>query len=127
MNSQICKISEIIEDIKEDIKDNQYKMVMDSLMRLNNEKVVTIIKTSDETPKLMAKIILKMIIDTYFEYTGNENDVVWIETIHRFVAHKLCKYNLEYNNEINHQILDIIEEKQLIIFNDFVKKIKSKM
>ena len=32
---------------------------MDSLMRLNNEKVVTIIKTSNETPKLMAKIILK--------------------------------------------------------------------
>ena len=126
MNSQICKISEIMEDIKEDIKDNQYKMVMDSLMRLNNEKVVTIIKTSNETPKLMAKIILKMIIDTYFEYTDNENDVVWIETIHRFVAHKLCKYNLEYNNEIKHQILDIIKENQLIIFNDFVKKIKAR-
>ena len=59
MNSQICKISEIMEDIKEDIKDNQYKMVMDSLMRLNNEKVVTIIKASDEIPKLMTKIILK--------------------------------------------------------------------
>ena len=126
MNSQICKISEIMEDIKEDIKDNQYKIVMDSLMRLNNEKVVTIIKTSDETPKLMTKIILKMIIDTYFEYTDNENDVVWIETINRFVAHELCKYNLEYNNEIKHQFLEIIEENQLIIFNDFVKKIKAR-
>ena len=34
MNNQIYKISEIMEDIKEDIKDNQYKMVMDSLMSL---------------------------------------------------------------------------------------------
>lgn len=32
MNSQICKISEIMEDIKEDIKDNQYKIIMDNLM-----------------------------------------------------------------------------------------------
>ena len=126
MNTQRSKISEIMEDIKEDIKDNQYKMVMDSLMRLNNEKVVTIIKTSNGIPKINDKIILKMIIDTYFEYTDDENDVVWIETIHRFVAHKLCKYNLEYNNEIKHQILEIIKENQLIIFNDFVKKIKAR-
>ena len=97
---------------------------MDSLMEINNEKVVTRIKTSDEIPKLMTKIILNMIIDAYFEYTENENDVVWVETINRFVAHNLCKYNLEYNNEIKHQLLEIIEEKQLIIFNDFVKKIK---
>ena len=126
MNSQICKILEIMEDIKEDIKDNLFKIIMDSLMKLNNEKVVTTIKTSDEIPKLMTKIILKMIIDTYFEYTDNENDVVWIETIHRFVAHKLCKYNLELNNDIKHQILEIIAENQLIIFNDFVKKIKAR-
>jgi hypothetical protein len=32
MNTQIYKISEIMEDIKEDIKDNQYKIIMDNLM-----------------------------------------------------------------------------------------------
>ena len=32
MNNQIYKISEIMEDIKEDIKDNQYKIIMDNLM-----------------------------------------------------------------------------------------------
>ncbi len=35
----------------------------------------------------------------------------------------LCKYNLECNNEIKHQILEITEEKQLVMYNDFVKKI----
>ena len=28
MNNQIYKISEIMEDIKEDIKDNQYKIII---------------------------------------------------------------------------------------------------
>ena len=34
MNSQICKISEIMEDIKQNITDNQYKTIMDSLMEI---------------------------------------------------------------------------------------------
>ncbi len=32
MNTQIYKIPEIMEDIKEDIKDNQFKIIMDNLM-----------------------------------------------------------------------------------------------
>ena len=36
MNSQISQISEIMEDIKEKISDNEYKMIMDSLMKIHN-------------------------------------------------------------------------------------------
>ena len=32
MNTQISKISEIMEDIKQDITNNQYKIIMDKLM-----------------------------------------------------------------------------------------------
>ncbi len=32
MNTQISKISEIMEDIKQDITNNQYKIIMDNLM-----------------------------------------------------------------------------------------------
>ena len=33
MNSQISQISEIMEDIKEKISDNEYKIIMDNLMK----------------------------------------------------------------------------------------------
>ena len=36
MNDQIIKISDVIEDIKENMTDNQYKIIMDSLMVINN-------------------------------------------------------------------------------------------
>jgi hypothetical protein len=34
MNTQISKISEIMEDIKQDITNNQYKIIMDNLMMI---------------------------------------------------------------------------------------------
>ena len=37
MNSQISQISEIIEDIKEKISDNEYKIIMDNLMKIHND------------------------------------------------------------------------------------------
>ncbi len=33
-------ILDVTEDIKQDITDNQYKIIMDSLMEINNEKAV---------------------------------------------------------------------------------------
>ena len=35
MNSQFSQILEIIKDIKETIADNQYKIVMDNLMKIH--------------------------------------------------------------------------------------------
>ena len=37
MNSNISKISEVMEDIKQDITDNQYKIIMESLMTINKD------------------------------------------------------------------------------------------
>ena len=100
-------------------------MVMDSLMRLNNEKVVTIIKTSNETPKLMAKIILKMIIDTYFEYTDDENDVVWLDSIKTLIVSCLEKHKIGLDsNRLEDYILEILKNNNTIIIGDFFKKIK---
>ena len=45
MNSNISRISEVMEDIKQDITDNQYKIIMESLMTINkdpNLKLITI-------------------------------------------------------------------------------------
>ncbi len=35
MNSNISRISEVMEDIKQKIIDNQYKTIMESLMAIN--------------------------------------------------------------------------------------------
>ncbi len=35
MESNISKISEVIEDIKQNITNNRYKIIMDSLMAIN--------------------------------------------------------------------------------------------
>ena len=38
MNTNVKNISEIVDDIKENITDYQYKTIMDNLMILNNKK-----------------------------------------------------------------------------------------
>lgn len=38
MNTNVRSICEVIEEIKENITDNQYKTIMDNLMVLNNNK-----------------------------------------------------------------------------------------
>ena len=38
MNTNVKNISEIVEDIKENITDYQYKTILDNLMILNNKK-----------------------------------------------------------------------------------------
>ena len=42
MNSNISKISEVMEDIKQDITDNQYKIIMESLMAINKDTIIYI-------------------------------------------------------------------------------------
>ena len=37
MDSNISRISEVMEDIKQNITDNQYKIIMESLMTINKD------------------------------------------------------------------------------------------
>ena len=40
MNSNVKNIYQVIEEIKQNITDNQYKIIMDNLMVLNGEKKI---------------------------------------------------------------------------------------
>ena len=51
MNSQISQISEIIEDIKEKISDNEYKIIMDNLMKIHNNNN----KGGADQPRLLSR------------------------------------------------------------------------
>ena len=42
MDSKISKISEVMEDISENITDNQYKIIMDSLMAIKKDPIIYI-------------------------------------------------------------------------------------
>ena len=46
MNTNVASICEVVENVKEDITNSQYKTIMDNLMVLNNKKEETIIKES---------------------------------------------------------------------------------
>ena len=49
MNSEVLKIFDVIEDIKHEIKENHYKMAMDSLMELNKKINNPVIKSFNKT------------------------------------------------------------------------------
>ena len=40
MNSNISKILEVMEEIKQDITDNQYKTIMDSLTKIYKKPII---------------------------------------------------------------------------------------
>ena len=84
------KILDVMEDVKQNITDNQYKIIMDSLMEIKNEKekeeIVTRLFYSQQEFDEMIKVMAKLSIDIFFEYTNNENDVVWLDSIKTLIG-----------------------------------------
>ena len=66
MNTNVGNIYEVIEEIKENITDSQYKTVMDNLMVLNKKEEQT-------TNKRMTGLILDQ-IDFLYQYTASLKD-----------------------------------------------------
>ena len=73
------KILDVVEDIKQNITDNQYKIIMDSLMEIKNENEREKEKDERVTRKYytqkefneMTKVMVKLTINQFFEYTDN--------------------------------------------------------
>ena len=96
MNTQIYKISEIMEDIKEDIKDNQYKIIMDNLMIIqqtsflyendNRNNLISLCKWLDEALEItdcncdcIKKFDLHQHISYYFFYDEHYEHIDFIK------------------------------------------------
>ena len=96
MNNQIYKISEIMEDIKEDIKDNQYKIIMDNLMIIqqtsflyendNRNNLISLCKWLDEELEItdcnydfISKFDLHGHISYYFFYDEHNEHIDFIK------------------------------------------------
>ena len=127
------KILDVMEDIKQNITDNEYKIIMESLMEIKNEnerekekdeRVIRQYYTQKEFNE-MTKVMLKLSIDTCFEYTDDENDVVWLHSIKRFTQSKLHSYNIGFSgNQLEDYLFQILQENKTIKDGQHIRKIK---
>ena len=121
------KILDVMEDIKQNITDNQYKIIMDSLMEINKEKgqeKKPLYYTQKEFDE-MTKVVIKLSIEFFFEYTNDEQDAIWLDSIKRLIESKLFSYNIVLSgDDLEKHILNIFKEKNLMRIGDFIKKIK---
>ena len=123
------KILDVMEDVKQNITDNQYKTIMDSLMEIKNgkekeERVTRLYYTQNEFDE-MTKVMVKLSIDIFFEYTNNENDVVWFDSIKTLIGSYLEKHKIGLDSyRLEDYILEILKNNNTIIIGDFFKKIK---
>ena len=79
MNSQISQISEIIEDIKETITDNQYKIVMDNLMKIHSSSNNKTFETR-RVPTIGRRITEEQIYIYSYYISKNILNIISIET-----------------------------------------------
>ena len=121
------KILNVMEDVKQNITDSQYKIIMDSLMEINKEKgqeKMPLYYTQKEFDE-MTKVVIKLSIEFFFEYTNDEQDAIWLDSIKRLIESKLFSYNIVLSgDDLEKHILKIFQEKNLMRIGDFIKKIR---
>ena len=127
------KILDVMEDIKQNITDNEYKIIMESLLEIKNENEREKEKDERVTRKYytqkefneMTKIMVKLTINQFFEYTDNENDAIWIDSIKRLVESNLEKHKIGFSgNTFEDYLFEILKENKTIEHNQIIKKIK---
>ena len=123
------EILDVMEDVKQNITDNQYKTIMDSLMEIKNgkekeERVTRLYYTQKEFDD-MTKVMVKLSIDIFFEYTDDENDVVCLDSIKNLIGSYLEKHKIGLDSSrLEDYISEILKNNNTIKIGDFFKKIK---
>ena len=71
------KILDVMEDKKQNIKGNEYKIIMDSLMEIRKEKEKneTQYYTQEEFDE-MVKVMVKLTLNIFFVYTVDKNNII---------------------------------------------------
>ena len=88
MNSNISRISEVMEDIKQKITDNEYKTIMDSLMEINK---IPLVYKNHKSNKF---ICLLQWLDTKIIITDDGNDKITRYELYDFIITNF--YNNNY-------------------------------
>ena len=87
------KILDVMEDIKQNITDNQYKIIMDSLMEMNNNGNHLSFLTSNY--KLNKFASLFNWLDRKLELTESQNDRINRRDLYKYI--KVNYFNCSYN------------------------------
>ena len=87
------KILDVVEDIKQNITDNQYKTIMDSLMKINKIPVLY------DNHKNNDFICLLHWLDTKLKITNSTEDEISRYELYEFII--INFYNNRYNGNIN--------------------------
>ena len=96
MNTNISNIINVIEEIKHNISDNQYKIIMDSLMKICNNMKINLLDLNNDILSIIGNYVLR----DNRERIEKKN---MFDSINKeFYKHKISyrpynKYNLEYN------------------------------
>ena len=117
------KVLDVVEEIKQNITDNQYKIIMDSLMEIKNgkENILRFYYTQQEFDE-MTKVMVKLSIDIFYEYTDDENDVVWLDSIKNLIGRYLETHKIGLGSyRLEDYTLEILKTNNTIIIGDFLK------
>ena len=109
MNSNISRISEVMEDIKQNITDNQYKIIMESLMAINKDPIIYKNHKSNEF------ICLLEWLDTKLVLTDCCHDFIKRSELYKFII-------TEYFNGIYNQNKDFVKQVLKIFFMNSTKE-----
>ena len=109
MNSNISRISDVMEDIKQDITDNQYKIIMESLMAINKDPIMYKNHRSNKF------ICLFEWLDTQIIRNDNRNNWIRRNDLHKFIV-------TEYFNNNYYENIEFIRNALKIYFTHPTKK-----
>jgi hypothetical protein len=112
------KFSDVVEDIKQNITDNQYKLIMDSLIKINkiNNQYKSIIESLCENQKRNKFMCLFNWLDTKLEITDNAYCSIKRSNLQKYVI-------TYYFDNRYHENIDFVKQ---ILKNYFTFSRKSK-
>jgi hypothetical protein len=94
------KILDVMEDIKQNITDNQYKIIMDSLMEIhktnNNGNLLPVLSVNQKLNKFVS---LFNWLDRKLEITESQNDRINRRDLYKYI--KVNYFNCSYNTTCN--------------------------
>ena len=97
------KILDVVEDIKQNITDNQYKIIMDSLMEIHKIKEQ---KINDEQTSYKCIALLNW-LDTKLELTDYKLDMIKRNELYNFIISEYFNDNYYKNIDFVKQVLKV--------------------
>ena len=106
------KILDVMEDIKQNITDNQYKIIMDSLMEMNNTNKLSLLTSNYKLNKI---ICLFSWLDTKLQITDNEYNCIKKTDLQKYVI-------TNYFDNCYYQNIDLVRQFLKIYFKFTTKE-----